>query len=184
MSDSPIRTSVRTAEGWLDFQDYFVRRHHADEALELRFSGAGDARPTSEVAQALRTADLIVIAPSNPFVSIGPILAVPGLLNLVLNASAPVMAVSPIVAGAAVRGPAADMMRTLGKQPATAAGVAAYYHATYRGLVDVLVIDAADAADSEAIAPTGMRTLVTNTLIAMPEARRRLAQELLALARQ
>ena len=183
MSDSPIRTSVRTAEGWLDFQEYFVHRHHADEALELRFSGAGDARPTSEVAQAIGTADLIVMAPSNPFVSIGPILAVPGMLNLVLNAAAPVVCVSPIVGGAAVRGPAADMMRSLGKQPGTAAGVAAYYHATYRGLVDVLVIDNGDAADSDAIARTGMRPLVTNTLIAAPGARRTLAEELLALAR-
>jgi LPPG:FO 2-phospho-L-lactate transferase len=179
MSDSPVRTSVRTADGWLDFQEYFVRRHHADEALELRFSGAGDARPTSEVAQALGTADLIVVAPSNPFVSIGPILAVPGLLNLVLNASAPVVAVSPIVGGAAVRGPAADMMLSLGKQPGTAAGVAAYYHATYRGLVDVLVLDKVDAGHEEAVAATGMRPLVTNTLIATPDARRALAQELL-----
>lgn len=182
MSDSPIRTSVRVADGWLDFQEYFVRRRHADEALELRFSGAGDARPTPEVAQAIGTADLIVIAPSNPFVSIGPILAVPGLLNLVLNASAPVVAVSPIVGGAAVRGPAADMMRSLGNQPGTAAGVAAYYHATYRGLVDVLVIDNADADESDAIARTGMRPLVTNTLIATPDARRGVAEELLGAA--
>ena len=182
MTDNPVRSVVQTDQGPLDFQDYFVRRHHADEALELRFSGAGDARPTSEVAQALGTAELIVIAPSNPFVSIGPILAVPGLLNLVLNASAPVVAVSPIVGGAAVRGPAADMMRTLGNQPGTAAGVAAHYHATYRGLVDVLVIDNADATESDAIARTGMRPLVTNTLIAVPDARRALAEELLALA--
>jgi LPPG:FO 2-phospho-L-lactate transferase len=181
MSDSPIRTSVRTADGWLDFQEYFVRRQHADEALDLRFSGAGDARPTSEVAQAIGTADLTVLAPSNPFVSIGPILAVPGMLNLVLNASAPVVAVSPIVGGAAVRGPAAEMMRSLGKQPGTAAGVAAYYQATYRGLVDVLVIDNADAAHEKAVAASGMRPLVTNTLIATPDARRRLAEELLGL---
>jgi LPPG:FO 2-phospho-L-lactate transferase len=183
MSETPVRTSVRTVDGWLDFQDYFVRRHHADEALELRFSGAGDARTTPEVAQAISTADLIVIAPSNPFVSIGPILAVPGTLQLVLNAGAPVVAVSPIVGGAAVRGPAADMMRTLAKQPATAAGVAAYYQATFRGLVDVLVIDKADAAESDAIARTGMRPLVTNTLIATPDARRGLAEELLGIAR-
>lgn len=180
MSDSSIRTSVLTADGWLDFQEYFVRRHHADEALELRFSGAGDARPTSEVASAISMADLIVIAPSNPFVSIGPILAVPGLLTMLLNASAPVIAVSPIVGGAAVRGPAADMMRSLGKQPGTAAGVAAYYHATYRGLVDVLAIDNADSGESEGVARTGIRPLVTNTLIATADARRRLAQELLS----
>lgn len=180
MSDSPVRTSVLTADGWLDFQEYFVRRHHADEALELRFSGAGDARPTSEVAQAISTATLIVIAPSNPFVSVGPILAVPGLLNLVLNASAPVVAVSPIVGGAAVRGPAADMMRSLGKQAGTAAGLAAYYAATYPGLIDVLVLDNADAGHEEAVARTGMRPLVTNTLIGAADARRRLAEELIA----
>ncbi|MEA2677686.1 MAG: 2-phospho-L-lactate transferase [Chloroflexota bacterium] len=184
MSDSAIRTSVRIADGWLDFQDYFVRRHHADEALELRFSGAGDARPTPEVARAIGTADLIVIAPSNPFVSVGPILAVPGLLTLLLNAAAPVVAVSPIVGGAAVRGPAAEMMLSLGKQPGTAAGVAAYYHAAYRGLIDILAIDSVDAAESDAIARTGMRPIVTNTLIAAPDARRALAEELLALARQ
>lgn len=183
MTDSPIRTSVRTADGWLDFQEYFVRRHHGDEALELRFSGAADARPTPEVLQAIGTADLIVIAPSNPFVSVGPILAVPGLLARLLDAPAPVVAVSPIVGGAAVRGPAADMMRSLGEQPATAAGVAAYYHATYRGLVDALVIDTADAADEELISRTGMRPLVTNTLIGTADTRRRLAEELLSFAR-
>jgi LPPG:FO 2-phospho-L-lactate transferase len=183
MSDSPIRTSVRTADGWLDFQEYFVRRHHADEALELRFSGAADARPTPEVLQAIGTADLIVIAPSNPFVSVGPILAVPGLLGRLLDAPAPVVAVSPIVGGAAVRGPAADMMRSLGQQPGTAVGVAAYYHATYRGLVDVLAIDKTDAADEEAVARTGMRPLVTNTMIGAAGERRRLAEELLAFAR-
>lgn len=180
MTDSSIRTSVRTPDGWLDFQEYFVRRHHADEALELRFSGAADARPTPEVVQAIGTSDLIVIAPSNPFVSIGPILAVPGLLALLLDAPAPVVAVSPIVGGAAVRGPAADMLVSLAGQPATAAGLATYYAATYRGLIDVLVLDKADAEHEEAVARTGMRPLVTNTLIGTADARRRLAEELLA----
>lgn len=182
MTDEPVRTMVRTADGWLDFQEYFVRRHHADAALELRFTGAGDARPTSEVLQAIDTADLIVIAPSNPFVSVGPILSVPGLLPRLISASAPVVAVSPIVGGAAVRGPAAEMMATLGNQPGTAAGVGAYYHATYYGLVDVLAIDNADAAESNAVERGGMRALVTNTLIGTPETRRRLAEQLLALA--
>ncbi|HEY8135176.1 MAG TPA: 2-phospho-L-lactate transferase [Candidatus Limnocylindrales bacterium] len=184
MSDSPIRTSVRTADGWLDFQEYFVRRHHADEALELRFSGAADARPTPEVIQAIGGADLIVIAPSNPFVSVGPILAVPGLLARLLEAPAPIVAVSPIVGGAAVRGPAADMLVSLAHRPATAAGLATYYAATYPGLIDVLVLDNTDAGHEEAVARTGMRALVTNTLIASPDARRRLAEELLALGRQ
>jgi LPPG:FO 2-phospho-L-lactate transferase len=182
MSDRPVSTKVRTADGWLDFQDYFVRRGHADEVLELRFAGAADARPTPEVAEAVRAADLLVIAPSNPFVSIGPILAVPGLLKLLLQTAAPVVAVSPIVGGSAVRGPAAAMLTALARLPATAAGVAAYYGATYPGLVDVLVLDNSDAGDSEAVARTGVRPLVTDTLIGAADARRRLAEELMRLA--
>jgi len=183
MTDQQVSTKVRTADGWLDFQDYFVRRGHADDVLELRFAGAADARPTPEVIESVGTADLVVIAPSNPFVSVGPILAVPGLRKLLDETAAPVVAVSPIVGGAAVRGPAADMLTTLAHLPATAAGVAAYYAATYQGLIEVLVLDNADAGESEAVARTGVRPLVTNTVIGEPDARRRLAEELLALAR-
>jgi len=182
MTDQQVSTKVRTADGWLDFQDYFVRRGHADDVLELRFAGAADARPTPEVIEAVRAADLVVIAPSNPFVSVGPILAVPGLRKLLDETAAPVVAVSPIVGGAAVRGPAADMLITLAHLPATAAGVAAYYAATYPGLIDVLVLDNADAEESEAVARTGVRPLVTNTVIGEPDARRQLAVELLTLA--
>jgi LPPG:FO 2-phospho-L-lactate transferase len=183
MTDQPIRTRVRTADGWLDFQDYFVRRGHADDVLELRFAGAADARPTPEAVEAIAAADLVVLAPSNPFVSVGPILAVPGLLRLLLGTAAPVVAVSPIVGGAAVRGPAAAMLTALAHLPATATGVATYYAATYPGLVDVLVLDSADAGEHEAVARTGVRPLVTDTLIGSADARRRLAEELLALAR-
>ena len=183
MADSPVRTMVRTADGWLDFQDYFVRRGHADEVLELRFDGAGAATITPEVAGAIESADLIVIAPSNPFVSVGPILAVPEILGALLMAGAPVVAISPIIGGAAVRGPAADMITALAHLPASAAGIATYYSATYPDLVDVLAVDSADAAEGEAIQGTGMRPLVTNTLIGTADARCRLAEELLALAR-
>ena len=108
-----MRTKVRTTDGWLDFQDYFVRRRHADEVLELRFDGMEAATITPEVRQALGSADLLVLAPSNPFVSIGPIVAVPGLREALTTAAAPVVAVSPIVGDAAVRGPAADMLAAL-----------------------------------------------------------------------
>jgi LPPG:FO 2-phospho-L-lactate transferase len=180
MTDQPIRTKVRTTEGWLDFQDYFVRRGHKDPVIELRFDGMASAAVTPEVAAAIESADLIVMAPSNPFVSVGPILAVPGIRAAIESASAPVVAISPIVGGAAVRGPAADMLASLGGQPPTAAGLAAYYAATFPGLIDTFVLDNSDAAESEAVAATGLRPLVTNTLIGAADARRRLAEELLA----
>ena len=183
MTDQPVSTKVRTPDGWLDFQDYFVRRGHGDDVLELCIAGAADARPTPEVIGAVGGADLVVIAPSNPFVSVGPILAVPGMKDMLLETGAPVVAVSPIVGGAAVRGPAAAMMAALAHLPVTAAGVATYYAATYPGLIDVLVLDKADAGESEAVARTGVRPLATNTLIGAADDRRRLAEELLALAR-
>ena len=83
MTDEPVRTKIRTESGWLDFQDYFVRRHHADEVLELRFDGLSTARPTAEVLAAIESAELIVIAPSNPFVSVAPILALPGVADAI-----------------------------------------------------------------------------------------------------
>lgn len=181
MTDSAIRTKVRTAEGWLDFQDYFVQRHHADEVLELRFDGMEAATVTPEVRHAVESADLIVMAPSNPFVSIGPIVAVPGLRETLFAAAAPVVAVSPIVGGSAVRGPAADMLAALANVDPTAAGLATYYAATYPSLLDVFVLHDSDAAHEEAVARTGMRPLVTNTLIGAADDRRRLAEELLAL---
>lgn len=181
MTDSPVRTKARTTEGWLDFQDYFVRRHHADEVLELRFDGMQAATITPEVRQALGSADLIVLAPSNPFVSIGTIVAVPGMTEALSTAAAPVVAVSPIVGGSAVRGPAADMLAGLGGVEPTAAGLAAYYAATYPGLIDFFVLHETDAAHEEAVARTGMRPLITNTLIGAADDRRRLAEELLRL---
>ena len=98
MTDQPVRTKIRTESGWLDFQDYFVRRHHADEVLELRFDGLSTARPTAEVLAAIESAELIVIAPSNPFVSVAPILALPGRRRRAgQRARRRVVAVSPIV---------------------------------------------------------------------------------------
>jgi len=182
MADSPIRTKVRTAEGWLDFQDYFVRRAHADAVLELRFDGVEAATITPEMAQAIESADLVVIAPSNPFVSVGPIVAVPGVRDALNATQAPVVAISPIVGGRAVRGPAADMLTSLAHLPGTAAGLAIYYSDANPGLIDVLVLDNSDAAHEEAVVRTGMQALITNTLIGAADARRRLAEELLGLA--
>lgn len=182
MSDQPVRTKVRTTDGWLDFQDYFVRRGHSDEVLELRFDGIDSAQPTAEVLAALESADLVVIAPSNPFVSVAPILALPGVLETLLATQAPVLAISPIVGGHALRGPAADMLRSLAREEATSAGIAAHYARSYPGLIDALVLDSADGADVVGVEAAGMRAVLTSTLIAEEESRRRLAEELIEVA--
>jgi LPPG:FO 2-phospho-L-lactate transferase len=183
MTDQPVRTKIRTADGWLDFQDYFVRRRHADEVLELRFDGAETAQPTAEVLAALESADLVVIAPSNPFVSVAPILSLDGVLDRLRACEAPAIAISPIVGGRALRGPAADMLRSLAGQEATSAGIAAHYSRSYPGLIDALVLDSTDGADADAVSATGIRAVVTSTVIADDESRRRLAAELLEVAR-
>ncbi|HZT51359.1 MAG TPA: 2-phospho-L-lactate transferase CofD family protein, partial [Stellaceae bacterium] len=167
MSDDPVRTRVRTAEGWLDFQDYFVRKQCAPGVLELRFEGAAAARPGAAFLAALAEPGLraVVICPSNPFISIEPILALPGVRAALRAAAAPVVAVSPIIAGRAVKGPAAKMMRELGLEP-SAAAVAA----RYGDLVDRFVADAADAAGASdprwVAAPTLMRTLADREALA------------------
>ena len=122
MTDDDVRTRILTAAGWLDFQDYFVRRHHGDPVEDVRYDGTAAARPTAQVLDAIATADLIVVAPSNPFVSVGPVLALPGMQEALRAAAAPILAISPIVGGTALRGPAADMMRTLGGGAAVSAG--------------------------------------------------------------
>jgi LPPG:FO 2-phospho-L-lactate transferase len=181
VTDDRVRTQVRTADGWLDFQDYFVRRHHADDVVELRFAGIEAARMTAQVSEAITAADLIVVAPSNPFVSVAPILSIGGMRDALADARAPVIGVSPIVGGQAVRGPAAQMMRAFGAEP-SAASVARHYADAWPGLLDVLVIDTQDAADAAQVSPTGIRAHVTGTLIAAEAERRRLAQEILELA--
>lgn len=181
MTDDRVRTHVRTADGWLGFQDYFVRRHHADDVLELRFDGIERATPAPGVIEAIAGAEVIVVAPSNPFLSVAPILSVPGILAALLVARAPVIGISPIIGQQAVRGPAAEIMRSLGTEP-SAAGVARHYAHAWPGLLDVLVIDEVDAAEAEAVNASGVRAHVAQTLIAEEMERRRLAQEILELA--
>jgi LPPG:FO 2-phospho-L-lactate transferase len=181
MTDDPVRTKVRTPAGWLDFQDYFVRRRHRDEALELRFEGIAAARPTPAVLDSLAAAQVIVLAPSNPFVSIGPILALDGLSEAVAGSGAPVVAVSPIVGGAALRGPADRMLRSLGAD-AGAAGIARHYAQRYPDLIRYLVIDKADTADDSAVRAAGIEPLVAATVMRDEADRRRLAELILAAA--
>src|SRR3954452_10047890 len=178
MADEPVATEVRTADGWLEVQEYFVHRRQAPDVLELRFAGLEAARPTPEVEAAFARADAIVVAPSNPLVSVGPVLDVPGMRGLVAAARArgvPVAAVSPIVGGKALKGPADRMLAALGHE-ASAVGVARLY----AELVDVFVLDAVDRDSAPAVEAMGLRPVVTDTIMTDDASRARLAAEVLA----
>jgi LPPG:FO 2-phospho-L-lactate transferase len=177
MADEPVPTVVRTAAGELAFQDYFVRRRHEDDALSVRYEGAENARPTTAAREALAGADAIFLCPSNPFVSIGPILAVAGMRELIGATHAPRVAISPIIGGKALKGPADRMLAMMGHE-VSAYGVAAWY----RELLDGMVIDQQDAAQASRIEGLGVRTLVTNTVMASVEERVRLARDVLQFA--
>ena len=175
-SDDPVRTRLTTSDGVLDFQDYFVRLRCAPEVREIAFVGAETARALPEILDRLADDVLraVVLCPSNPFVSIEPILAVPGLRQALRDTQAPVVAVSPIVGGQAIKGPAAKMMRELGIS-LTASSVAA----RYADFLDGFVLDECDAGLAGAI-PT--RTLVTRTLMRDLETKTALATDVLAFA--
>jgi LPPG:FO 2-phospho-L-lactate transferase len=180
MTDEPVRTEVRTNAGWLEFQEYFVHRHQEPEVREVRFRGIEDAHPTDEVAEAIDGARAIVIAPSNPIVSIGPILALPGmrdLIGLARGRDVRVVAVSGIVGGKALKGPADRMLVSLGIE-SSARGVAGIY----ADLIDGFVLDNADVHLEPAIAALGVETLVVDTIMSDDAARERLARDLLAFA--
>jgi LPPG:FO 2-phospho-L-lactate transferase len=176
-TDDRLRTVIETDAGRVDFQTYFVRNRQADAVRGLAFDGADTARPSPAAMAALAEAELIVIGPSNPLVSIGPILAIPGYGEALQGAGAPRVGVSGIVAGRALRGPADRMLATLGHE-ATARGVAQLY----RGLLDTFVIDEADADLAPRIAELGMDPVVLPTVMGSDQDRARLAQGVVALA--
>ena len=179
MSDAPVRTRVETAAGVLDFQDYFVRRRCDIAVTGLRFDGAVQAGPTAPVVHALDAAHMIVFCPSNPFVSIDPILAVAGIRDRLAATGVPRVAVSPIIAGKAVKGPAAKMMAELGYQVSSLTVAR-----KYRGLIDGMVIDVADAGLADEIEALGIAVKTTRTLMLTPEDSAALAFETTAFARQ
>jgi len=172
VSDDPVRTKVRTAEEWLDFQDYFVRRRHSVTVSEVRFDGVTDARPAPGVLDALSDCDAVVIGPSNPFLSIWPILAVPGVREAMGGKR--VMAVSPLIGGAAVKGPLAQLLVSLGYSLDTA-GISS----TYDDLLTDLVVHRGD----EPSIGIGPRVHATDTLIQEPAAAARLASEMISWLR-
>lgn len=171
-TDDRWRTVIETDEGALAFQEYFVLRRQEPAVRAVRFEG--DARPSAAVMDSIATADVLVIGPSNPIVSIGPILALPGIRDALIASPAPVVAVSPIVAGRALKGPADRMLTSLGHE-SSALGVAHLY----AGLVDRFVLDEADAALAPHIGAIGMAATVLPTVMHDDEGRRALAAALL-----
>jgi LPPG:FO 2-phospho-L-lactate transferase len=173
-TDDPLRTFVETPAGTFSFQEWFVARGHRDEVDALHYTGASDARPAPGALEAIDQADVIVITPSNPYVSIGPILAVAEIRIALERRRVPCVAVSPLIGGRAVKGPADRMLARLagGTGPADVAGC-------YPGLIDALVLDEQDAP---AWLPDGVRAIVTRTLMVDDDARRRLALAVLDAA--
>ena len=173
-TDDAVRTMVLTPDGELDFQTYFVRRRFEPPVEEVRYRGADDARPSPEAAAAVMAADLVVIAPSNPIASIGPMLAVRGFRQALEGARGFRLAVCPLIAGEAVKGPTVAMMEAA-NLVASPLGVAQ----AYQGLVDAIVIDRQDVAYTADLQDAGLKVLVTDTLMEGFEGRLRLAAEVL-----
>lgn len=180
MSDQPVRTEVLTEAGWLDFQEYFVHRHQEPTVHEVRFRGADAAGTTTEVLGAIAHADVVVVAPSNPIVSIDPILAVDGVRPALDEARArgiPIVAVSGIIGGKALKGPADRMLASLGEE-SSALGVARHL----APLITHFVLDRFDASLEPAIRELGVDTLVTDTIMIDDASRARLAEEVVRSA--
>lgn len=178
MTDDTIRTFVHTDEGPLEFQEYFVARRAMPRVQRIEYRGAAAARPTTAVDAAFRSSRLraIVVCPSNPYLSIGPILAVPGISDLLRSALVPVIAVSPLIGGEAVKGPTAKLMRELRIEP-TPAAIATHYD----GLIDGLIIDDADRSWAEYCR---VPTFLTSTLMVSRDDKARLARQVLEFATQ
>jgi LPPG:FO 2-phospho-L-lactate transferase len=168
-TDDRLRTWVQTPAGEFPFQEWFVARGHRDDVDAVRFEGDADARAAPGVLDAIADAELLLVAPSNPYLSIGPILAVSEIREAFATRRVPAVAVSPLIGGRAVKGPADRMLARLagGTSPAHVAN-------QYRGLIDALVVDEADADDLVGLGE--VRPIITRTLMADPEARRRLAE--------
>ena len=180
MTDDAVRTELRTSDGWLEFQEYFVHRGQRPDVHEVRFRGIEAACITPEARAAIDTAEVIVIAPSNPIVSTGPILALPGVreaLGAAAGHGTPIVAVSGIIGGRALRGPADRMLASLGHEP-SALGVARIYG----GVADRFVLDQLDRDLAPDIEALGMRTRVTDTVMTDDAARARLAAEAIEFA--
>ena len=179
VTDDPLRTKMTVAgEVEIDFQEYFVHRGHQPEVTAVRFEGAERTRPAPGVLGALRDADVVVVAPSNPIVSIDPLLAVPGVRSALADRREDVVAVSPIVGGSALKGPAAELLDALGHE-SSVVGIARLY----ADLAATLVLDTTDADRADEVLEAGMRPVATDTIMTNPEVRAALAGTVLRAAR-
>lgn len=177
MSNDPVRTKILTAGGEVrEFQEYFVKLRHSDVVAGVEFDGAATSTPAPGVLEAIESAEMIIISPSNPVLSIGPILSVPGIRQAIARRRDDVVAISPIIAGSALKGPAATLLPVVGAE-ATAAGVAGLY----RDICGTMVLDRADAARAEQVEALGMKVLVTQTIMHTPADAKQLAKEILDL---
>jgi len=177
MSNSRVETRVDTPSGELSFEEYFVQRWFQDPVKSVRFAGSSDAEPAPGVVEAITTADAVIIAPSNPITSIGPILAVPGIREALLSARGKVAAVSPIIGNAPVAGPAGILMTAQGL-PCSIAGVAR----AYEDFLDILICDSRDARAAESLRKAGLRVQCTQTIMRTAEDRAALARSVLSFA--
>jgi LPPG:FO 2-phospho-L-lactate transferase len=177
MTDNPVATHIRTPSGLIHFEEYMVKRRSEDEVQDVVFVGSETAKPAPGVLEAIKEAEAILIAPSNPIVSIGSILSIPGIHDTLHEASGMVVAVSPIIGGAPIKGPADKLMRGL-HMDVSAVGVAR----CYRDFLDVMVIDTQDAHLASDIEDLGIPTLVTNTIMSNLAAKKALAITMLQAA--
>jgi LPPG:FO 2-phospho-L-lactate transferase len=177
VSNDPVRTKVQVAGGqWLDFQEYFVRRGHRDKVADLRFEGAEGAAPAPGVIDTIEAADVVVIAPSNPPLSVWPILAIPGVREAI-HYHEDVVAVSPLFGGIALKGPAVEIMRGLGLPEGNEGVLSAY-----GSLLNYLVVDTADAADVATLAERGPTVVAMDTLLSGPDGGAQVARAVLDVA--
>ncbi|HZV96843.1 MAG TPA: 2-phospho-L-lactate transferase [Candidatus Nitrosocosmicus sp.] len=176
MSDQPVRTRILGPEGWISFQEYFVREKAQTDVRAVAYAGAADSAPAPGVLAAIAEARAVIVCPSNPITSVGPILAVPGIAAALAATRATVLAVSPIIGGDAVSGPAGRLMAMAGL-PVSAAGVARGYAAW----LDILVVDERDRALAPEIEAAGPRAAMTDTLMTGRAAETALARHLLSL---
>ena len=174
MSDQPVRTRVLGPDGWLGFQEYFVREKTQVEVRAVEYAGAPEARPAPGLVEAIGTADAVLVCPSNPVTSVGPILSVPGIVEALHSTRAPVLAISPIVGGRAVSGPAGRLMAARGL-PVSALGIAQ----SYADWLDIHMIDDEDAALAPSIEAAGARPVVASTLMTGRVEEMRLARRVL-----
>jgi LPPG:FO 2-phospho-L-lactate transferase len=178
MSEALVRTMIMTDQGEMAFQEYFVQKQCQPVVRSIRFAGAEQAQPSREVASALRNADIIIFCPSNPLLSLDPILALPNMRRIIAASRVPKIGVSPIVGGAALKGPAAKLMAELGQEDSPVS-VARYL----RDVLTGFVLDHVDQGYQDAVTDLGLRTLVTGAVMLNHEDRVRLAGEILEFAR-